>query len=187
MSKISTKLVIGLFSAVSAISFFATSAFAEYLNGKWNVSTVYYEDYNLESKYSDALWYAADKWNGISKNIDIYPADKKKAHVKVKHLSRSEDNKLGFAGTYGLGIPYNSKGEVDKNPYASGEVIIVRYLCDKLDEGETINTIAHEFGHILGLAHTTKSFTDSIMDPNDVFDVDGPTKYDKDNLKNLYK
>ncbi|TQK53742.1 pregnancy-associated plasma protein-A [Brevibacillus sp. AG162] len=88
-----------------------------------------------------------------------------------------------------MGIPYNSDGEVDVNPYATADVINVRYLCDDLDDDDTINTIAHEFGHILGLAHTTKSGTDSIMDEDDVFDwdMDGPTKYDKDNLQYLYR
>ncbi|WJQ84499.1 hypothetical protein [Brevibacillus brevis] len=61
-------------------------------------------------------------------------------------------------------------------------------MCDDLDTDDTIKTMTHEFGHTLGLAHPEDTSVDSIMDNNDVFDWDihGPTKYDKKELRGLY-
>ncbi|WP_230077282.1 hypothetical protein [Brevibacillus sedimenti] len=108
--------------------------------------------------------------------------------VAVKHLPRAEDNYLGWSGTYGYAIPYDDRGRENRSPYASADVVIVRYLCDKLDEDDTINMITHEFGHVLGLAHIDSRKIDSIMDYADVFDwdIDGPTSYDKKNIRELY-
>jgi len=55
-------------------------------------------------------------------------------------------------------------------------------------EDDTINMITHEFGHVLGLAHIDSRKIDSIMDYADVFDwdIDGPTSYDKKNIRELY-
>ncbi|WP_134685088.1 zinc metalloprotease [Brevibacillus migulae] len=181
---------IGLFSVVSTLSFLTTNAYAEYLNGKWDDSIIHYEDVNLDSKYSDVLWTAVDKWNGITSEMNIYPADTgDDVRIEVKHLSRDADNQLGWNGTYGLGLPYDEDGNLDQDPYDHAEVILVRYMCDDLDEDDTINAITHEFGHVLGLAHTTKARTDSIMDEDDVFDwdIDGPTSYDENNLEDLYE
>lgn len=189
MSRKRVKVAAGLFTIVASLSFFTTSAFANFLGGKWDVSNIIYEDINLEKKYSRVLWTAVDKWNGISSNYELSPADSNETgYIAVKHRPRSEDNYLGWSGTYGYGIPYDENGRENRSPYASANVVIVRYLCDDLDEDDTINTIAHEFGHVLGLAHIDSSKIDSIMDYADVFDwdIDGPTSHDKRNIRELY-
>ncbi|TQK74519.1 hypothetical protein FB479_101115 [Brevibacillus sp. AG162] len=188
MSRKRTKVAAGLFTVVASLSFFTTSAFANFLGGEWDISTITYEDLNLESKYSDVLWTTADKWNGFS-SIDLIPADSDETGaISLEHLSRDADNYLGWSGTYGYGIPYDDRGRENRSPYASAEIVIVRYLCDDLDEDDTINMMAHEFGHTLGLAHIDDSRIDSIMDYSDVFDwdVDGPTRHDKNNIIELY-
>ncbi|QDX90937.1 hypothetical protein EEL30_00170 (plasmid) [Brevibacillus laterosporus] len=187
MSKKRTfKVGLVLFSTVASLSFITTSAFADFMGGQWNLSVVRYENYNLDKKYGNLLWSAAEYWNGISSNIDFYPSDKNKpAQVKVKHPTKDVDAQLTWLGTYGLGVPQDKKGNLG-TPYVSAEITIVRGMCDKLNTDDTINAMAHEIGHVLGLAHTTKSSVESLMDPDDVFDVDGPTKYDKDNLRSLY-
>ncbi|MGG4444784.1 matrixin family metalloprotease [Brevibacillus fortis] len=179
----------GLFTVVASLSFFTTSAFADYLGGKWDVSNILYEDINLKSKYSRVLWTAVDKWNGISPNMDLSPVDTDETgYVSVKHPSKKSEDYMKSAQIYGLGVPYDEFGREGRSPYASAEVIISASMCDSLDEDDRINTIAHEFGHILGLAHTSDTSEDSIMDNNDVFDwdIDGPTRYDKRNIKDLY-
>lgn len=191
MSNKRTKVAVGLFSVVASLSFLATSAFANFLGGKWDTSitpVILYEDINLASKYSDVLWTAVDKWNGISRNFDLSPADDETGYIGVRHLSREADNYLGWSGTYGYGIPYDDRGRENRSPYASADIVIVRYLCDDLDEDDTINTIVHEFGHALGLAHVSSSKIDSIMDYADVFDwdIDVPTSFDKSNIRELY-
>lgn len=181
------KIATGLFTVVASLSFFTTSAFADYLGGKWDVYNVIYEDINLTSKYSRLLWSAADEWNAISE-INLSPADDETGYIAVQHPSKSEDTSLGRSGTYGLGMPYDDRGRLNRSPYASANLIIVRYTCDKLDTTDTIKTITHEFGHTLGLAHTSDTSIDSIMDSSDVFKtrIEGPTKYDKKELRGLY-
>ncbi|USG67678.1 matrixin family metalloprotease [Brevibacillus ruminantium] len=187
MVKKSTKIAVSVFSLVSTIAFFTTSSvFAAYLNGKWEISPVRYENVNLEKKYAEVLWASADAWNGIAYNLDLYPStEKKPAQIEVRHVSRNSDERLGRSGTYAVGIPYDKYGNDDVHPYASGDLIIVRYLSDKLDDHKTTNLIIHEFGHILGLAHNNKV---SIMNESYVFksSIYGPTAFDKTNLINLY-
>jgi len=136
MSRKRVKVAAGLFTIVASLSFFTTSAFANFLGGKWEISNIIYENINLEKKYSRVLWTAVDKWNGISSSFDLSPADSDETgYVAVKHLPRAEDNYLGWSGTYGYAIPYDDRGRENRSPYASADVVIVRYLCDKLDRG----------------------------------------------------
>jgi len=135
MSRKRVKVAAGLFTIVASLSFFTTSAIANFLGGKWEISNIIYENINLEKKYSRVLWTAVDKWNGISSSFDLSPADSDETgYVAVKHLPRAEDNYLGWSGTYGYAIPYDDRGRENRSPYASADVVIVRYLCDKLDE-----------------------------------------------------
>ncbi len=46
--------------------------------------------------------------------------------------------------------------------------------------------LVHEIGHLLGLDHTANTSTSSVMDESDVFNLDAPTTYDKNNLINKY-
>ncbi|UFJ61450.1 hypothetical protein [Brevibacillus sedimenti] len=75
MSRKRVKVAAGLFTIVASLSFFTTSAFANFLGGKWEISNIIYENINLEKKYSRVLWTAVDKWNGISSSFDLSPAD----------------------------------------------------------------------------------------------------------------
>ncbi|GED73045.1 hypothetical protein BRE01_67470 [Brevibacillus reuszeri] len=181
------KFATGLFTVVASLSFLTTSAFADHLGGKWDVYNVIYEDINLTSKYSRVLWSAADEWNAISE-INLSPADDETGYIAVKHQPKTEDYNLGRTGLYGLGMPYDEMGRLNRGPYASADLIIVRYTCDPLDTTDTIKTITHEFGHTLGLAHTSDTSIDSIMDKSDVFKVriEGPTRYDRNELRALY-
>ncbi|MFF2528565.1 hypothetical protein ACFVS2_06590 [Brevibacillus sp. NPDC058079] len=188
MSRKRTKVAAGLFTVIASLSFFTTSAFADYLGGEWDIYDVTYEDINLDKKYSDLLWSAADEWNAIS-NINLSPADTNETgYISVEHPDSRTEKELYRLGTYGLGIPYDDRGRMNRSPYASANIIIVRSMCDDLDTDDTIKTMTHEFGHTLGLAHPEDTSVDSIMDGKDVFDWDihGPTKYDKKELRGLY-
>ena len=50
--------------------------------------------------------------------------------------------------------------------------------------------LTHELGHVLGLLHTEDGWwsdeIDSVMDEDDVFELNGPTSYDEENLANKY-
>ncbi|PPA81217.1 hypothetical protein C4A76_23895 [Brevibacillus laterosporus] len=182
-----TKKSIILFSLISSISFVASNTYALTFDGNWDVSTVYYEDINLSSKYGDLLWSGADAWNGIA-NIDLYPVDRGKSDIEVFHLSKSEEQYYINRNIYGFGYAYNKKGEQNKGTYVSGEVGIIRGTTRDFSKHDTVKLLIHEFGHTLGLAHNNDWWTESIMDYNDIWksNIYGPTKYDKDDLKDLY-
>ena len=114
-----------LFSLISSISFIASNAYALTFDGKWDDSTVYYEDINLSSKYEDLLWSGADAWNGIA-NIDIYPVDRGSGDIEVFHLSKSDEQYYIKRNIYGYGYSYNNKGKPNTGTYVYGEIAISR-------------------------------------------------------------
>ncbi|WJQ83069.1 hypothetical protein [Brevibacillus brevis] len=100
MSRKRTKVAAGLFTVVASLSFFTTSAFADYLGGEWDIYDVTYEDINLDEKYSDLLWSAADQWNAIS-NINLSPADTNETgYISVQHPDSRVEKELYRLGTY---------------------------------------------------------------------------------------
>lgn len=71
-------------------------------------------------------------------------------------------------------------------PGPNGTLEIVTGTSNGLNATEKTQMLTHEFGHILGLAHVTEWFTDSVMDEGDVFNLNNPTTYDINNLSGLY-
>lgn len=177
------------------ILFFAVGfggiASAEFFGGKFQQKVVYYgKNYNLSSTYITPMDNGLRAWNGIDSNI----AYKNFMDIGISHpvdvwLS-TYSGQLGLSleyveinGYYGFGVPGPDDTQA---PYLWGNLYIVSANTDPLSSADKKRVIMHEGGHILGLAHTTQWFTSSVMDESDVFDLDGPTSYDKTNIQNLY-
>jgi hypothetical protein len=174
---------------VLSLFVFPQSSSAEYLGGKWNQKIVYYGiTGGISSTYHSLMNTGMKKWNGIDSNVSYKNFTEVGISTPVDIWLRWYNGELGISieyaennGNYGWGIPQTEGG-----PFTYGNIYFVKLNFDKKDTDDRTNIVTHESGHTLGLAHTTKWFTSSIMDINDVFDVSGPTDYDKTNIKNLY-
>ena len=184
MKKIIVLLVGTLFLTLSGFSNISYAA-GEYLGGKWGQSAVYYNYTSSVSSYHTPIIEAADRWNGKATiNLrygPVWGALGTTTQITVDRVPTSLDAQYTFQGYYGFGIPNTFSGN-----YSSAQVLIVRGKCDPLTATEKRQVLVHEFGHVLGLAHVTAWFTDSVMDEDDVFDLNFPTTYDITNLQGLY-
>lgn len=128
------------------------------------------------------------KWRYIDgADINIY---------RTSYSSRAEVYlSYGSAGSnYAVVIPYDEDGNL-LQPDDSGTVVEAKIRMhsdevDSLDYDEQVQMLTHELGHVLGLLHTEDGWwsdeIDSVMDEDDVFELNGPTSYDEENLSNKY-
>ncbi len=166
-------------TTVFVSSFYSSSVFAEYLGGQWGISKVGWKKLSeVPTMYDTPLKTGASNWNGIDSNISYV---NESSGFEVRVINSPDEDYWAPRGYYGFGIPFGN------DEYISGTLEIVRTNSDPLSSSDKARMLTHEFGHLLGLAHTEQWFTSSIMDESDVFDLDGPTDYDKTNIKNLYE
>jgi hypothetical protein len=164
---------------------------AEYFGGKWQQKVVYYgKNSNLDSTYTTPMNNGLKTWNGIDSNISYKNFMDVGISQPVDVWLSTYTNQLGYTaaewaagGYYGFGVP---SPDDSKAPYTWGNIYIIRANTDPLGSTDKTRVIMHEGGHVLGLAHTTKWFTSSVMDKDDVFGLDNPTSYDKTNIQDLY-
>lgn len=170
-----------LFILLFVFSFVASTSYAEYLGGKWgkNYITTKTDDL-VDPAYYSPIATGHAMWNGIA-NIGLINDSRYGFDVLIKNIEN--DEYYTALGYYGFGIP---GPDPSSGTYTSGVVEIVRGKSDPLTSANKGNVMIHEFGHILGLAHTTKLFTSSIMKKSQVFSLNGPTNYDKEQLQGLY-
>lgn len=163
------------------------SAAGEYLGGKWSAKNVYwYTSSQVPISYHTPISSASNKWNGIA-NISLqnYFENINQTDSYQIVIRKSDDEAYWASrGYYAFGLPGPNP---ESGIYTKGTLEIVFLTSDKLSSADKTRMITHEWGHLLGLAHVNKLFTDSVMDESDVFKLSNPTSYDKTNLKNLYK
>ncbi len=170
---------------------FGTLTYAEYFGGKWHQRVVYYGvSYNVSSTYTTPIDNGLKAWNGLSNYISYKNFKDIGISQPVDVWVRSYTNELGLTaaewaarGFYGFGVP---SPDDTTGPYDWGNIYLIRANTDPLSSTNKKRVIMHEAGHVLGLAHTTKAFTSSVMDEGDIWGLDSPTTYDKNNIIGLY-
>lgn len=182
------KLLIVSFATLLVLAFSVTSVFAEYLGGKWGKYPVYWAiNTEVASAYTTPLKDGAKNWNGRANIALRYYPDwiqyETNASVDVRVKYEPNDSYWAAKGYYAFGEP---GPDAFSGTYTSGTLSIVKSKCDPLSSQDKMRVVTHEFGHLLGLAHTEKLFTSSIMDESDVWGLDAPTTYDQEQLQGLY-
>lgn len=192
-----TKTKFVLITALSITFFigvFSSNIFAEKLGGKSGQYAVYFEiSSQVSSSYTSEIKDAAVNWNGIADIALRYRPDWQNVYdyyiyndIDVQYMAN--DAYWTSQGYYGFGIP---GPDGNSGTYTYGDLYIVNGNCKNLSSHDKEMVITHEFGHLLGLAHTEDgvfSAVNSIMDEGDVFDneINGPTGYDEEELRDLY-
>jgi len=167
--------------------------YSEAFGGKWNKSSIAVAIHaDVWYEYAFPSQYAMGQWNDVNAGIEFTETSSvDSCDVQVKRMALDVQPYFKSKSVYAIGIPTLEKNgdgwtEVNEVDYSYGEVKIVTTFTNGLGYHDHKKIMTHEFGHILGLAHTTKWFTSSIMDESDVFKLEGPTTYDEDNLKEIY-
>lgn len=161
--------------------------YAEFSGNKWGISNVAY--YSISS-FGSEVNNAASKWNGIADIGFSSTSTYLNAQIYVRDFPSDEEDMYYYQGFYAFGIPGSRFNDpwniVDGSTFTSGNMLIVRRKVAEKGYSDRAAVFCHEWGHLLGLDHTTKWFTSSIMDESDVFKLTGPTSYDESELDALY-
>ena len=170
-------LVIGVI-AFSILSLPTSPAFAyKLLGGKWpnNIVTALY--YNDISSYETAVEDAADDWSDESIKPNLYEVPHPGDHfVGICDVN----NKWYIAAT-----------QLFPDPESTYDFAIIRCNTDKMGSLHPYQQyiIAHEFGHVLGLAHVNNKwvlmhYTTEAYDPP--YNVRGPKTDDVNGVNAIY-
>lgn len=166
-----------------AATAFPTATSATYLGGKFahtpGTTTTLNYTYNSPHRYSGNAWQGAANWRN--------------AATRVKPTSASSNIKITVTDIY---TNDNYYGQAWINPcegcatYTSAGFRLNQRTMDPLGDFDRTFVATHEFGHTLGLAHTTGTTADTIMKQGGsgfVFPwYNTPMPYDKNQINALY-
>lgn len=173
-----------LFSLVTFFCLFLMPVNAETLGGKWTTNPNYYcFDSNFSTQNTSAVndWYNALVGIGSSRRIS-------KGSVTNSSVSILSSN-YGDTGWNAMGEPGPS---INSGTYTYATMRLNTTYMNGYSSGKKKAIITHEWGHILGLAHTTSKSNSSLMAAEgssyyyDQKGISAPTSYDKVQLDKIY-
>lgn len=157
-------------------------AYADYLGGKYQhvPGSITYLNYNYPlNRYGRNVQQAAVNWRNVAN------------YVKPRQVANNV--KIGVVDYHDN---HNFYAYVSHNPGSAGPIYqtsvvwLNQRLMDPLNDFNRTYVTTHEFGHALGLAHTTSTSQDSIMKPGGggfTFPwYNTPMSYDRGQINNLY-
>ncbi|MHA7582389.1 reprolysin-like metallopeptidase [Paenibacillus vandeheii] len=184
------------------LTFFATSAFADTFNFKWsimsgNLVSVAANGDNLNSDWGGTVFTnARTKWNGTSARILVSSSSFSSSKLDLYSVSSTQWTNNGWgSGLYAWAQPWSGGSACSANANANPDTkcTTADYGAIYINSGNTPASsdlksaiLAHEIGHIVGLAHTTSN-TSSLMQgsPNSYFSYT-PTTYDVNQFNGKY-
>lgn len=160
------------------------TAHANYLGGKFSQSpgTTIHPRYTYPSptRYGGNVWQGAANWRNAATRVK--PTDGLGPWFQITV------NDVYVADTY-YGQAWLNPGPAGPI-YTSAGFYLNHRLMDHLNDFDRTFVATHEFGHTLGLAHTTPANTDSIMRPGSATPTfpwyNTPMPYDKGQINALY-
>lgn len=189
---------VGLFT----LTFLVSSAFADTFNFKWsiidgNLVTVAANGDNLNSDWGGTVFTnARTKWNGTSARLLITSTSFSSSKLDLYSVSSTQWANNGWgSGLYAWAQPWSGSTICAPTPSSNPDsnCTTADYGAIYVNSGNTPTgsdfrsaILAHEIGHIVGLAHTTSN-TSSIMQPspNSYFSYT-PTTYDVNEFNGKY-
>ena len=158
---------------------------ADVFGGKWTSSPTYY--LSTSNAYYSNISAGASRWNtqlsAISANINIQYVGAISASISVNTFS------YGSTG-------WNAMGSTDpvltSGTYTYGNIKINTSYMDSYSITKKSAICTHEWGHVLGIAHTMSASINSLMYYGgssvyfDDWGISSPTQYDKTQLNLIY-
>lgn len=184
------------------LAFFATSAFADTFSFKWSIKsgnrvTVAANGDNLNSNWGGTVFTnARTKWNESSARILVSSVSFSSSKLDLYSVSSTQWTNNGWgAGLYAWAQPWSGGSACSSNANVNPDTncTTADYGAIYVNSGNTPSDsnlksaiLAHEIGHIVGLAHTTSN-TSSLMQgsPNSYFSYT-PTTYDVNQFNGKY-
>lgn len=183
-------------------TFLVSLTFANTFNFKWSIIdgnrvTVAANGDNLDSQWGGSvLTSARDKWNGTTARLLINSASFSSSNLDLTSVSSTQWKNNGWgSGLYAWAQPWSGSTACATTPSSNpdSKCTTANYGAIFVNSGNTPTSsslraaiLAHEIGHIVGLAHTT-SETVSIMQPtpNNFFSY-SPSTYDINQFNGKY-
>lgn len=158
---------------------------AEVFGGKWTSSPSYY--ISTSNAYYVNLNISMNRWNvqlsAISANISIYYTSQLNASVSVITYA------YGNTGWNAMGTPGPA---LTSGTYTYGSIKLNTTYMNNYTASKNSAICTHEWGHILGIAHTMSNNIDSLMYYGgssvyyDQWGIYAPTYYDVTQLNLIY-